>query len=88
MTDARPSTTSQAAGRDQTEIVAAVVDAVADANDVSPLEMKPLASVVDPDALGALFRDSADSGSITFRYVGTQVRVDSDGGVTVTDCDE
>lgn len=88
MTDALHSTKPQAGGRDQTEIVAAVVDAVADATGASPLDMQPLAAVVDPNALGALFRGGADSGSITFRYAGKRVRVDSDGGVAVSDCDD
>ncbi|WP_226023079.1 HalOD1 output domain-containing protein [Halomicrobium salinisoli] len=88
MTDALPSTTPRAGERDQTDVVAAVVDAVADANDASPLEMDPLAAVVDPDALGALFRDGAEGGSIRFRYAGQRVRVDSDGGVAVSDCDD
>jgi len=88
VTDTLLSPTLQAGDRDQTDVVAAVVAAVAEANDASPLEMEPLSAVVDPDALGALFRDGADGGSITFRYVGNRVRVDSDGGVTVSDCDD
>ena len=69
----------------------AVVEAVADREgvDVTELEppaFEPLYSVVDPDALDAVFAPTHDggqraTGSVTFEYEGYTVTVDSDGTV-------
>lgn len=60
----------------------AVVQAVADADGVDETELeKPLADVIDPDALDRLFRDS--TGSLSFRYLGYTVNVDHSGTVDV-----
>lgn len=61
--------------------VEAVVSAVADATGQSPLEMTPLAEVVDPDSLNSLFKNSAGETSlvITFEYCNHQVTVSPDG---------
>ena len=65
-----------------------VITAVADAKGVDPLELEPLYSAVDPDALNSLF--SADAGSlesnleVRFTMSGCQVVVRGDGEVVVT----
>ena len=63
-----------------------VVEAVADAEDADPLDLKvPLYEAVDPDALDSLFRASDDGveGVIEFTYYGYQVRVTSAGHVSL-----
>ncbi|WIV68664.1 HalOD1 output domain-containing protein [Natrialbaceae archaeon AArc-T1-2] len=71
----------------------AVVEAVADAESVPPEslcppEYDPLHSVIDPQALDALFEPRADgtprsSGRVSFTFCGYDVTVDSDGTVTL-----
>lgn len=61
-----------------------VVEAVAAAADADPLEMAPLADVVDPEALDGLFASGAE-GRLAFRYDGHDVTVHSDGRVLVDD---
>ncbi|WP_436931461.1 HalOD1 output domain-containing protein [Halosimplex halobium] len=69
---------------------AAVVRRVADREGVDPGELAtPLYSVVDPEALDALFRPGdadalAARGAVHFEYLGYEVRVDADGDVAVT----
>ncbi|WP_227357261.1 HalOD1 output domain-containing protein [Haladaptatus salinisoli] len=55
----------------------AVIVAVAKATDQSPLEIEPLAEVIDPDALDALLGTDkkAPSMAFTFEYCGRQVTV-------------
>lgn len=82
---------SQAAARTHREpICEAVVDAVADAEDVDPRDLRPtLYEVIDPDALEALFADSDRAAgselSVTFRYGDWSVCVHGDGDVTVVE---
>lgn len=69
----------------------AVVEAVADregvdVTDLEPPAFEPLYTVVDPDALDAVFAPTHDgkrrtSGSVTFEYEGYTVTVNSDGTV-------
>ena len=56
---------------------AAVIAAVAEATDQSPLEMKPLAEVIDPNALDALLitDNKPPSMAFTFEYCENQVTV-------------
>lgn len=68
----------------------AVVERVADAENVDPLALDvPLYDAVDPDALDALFgpTDGAPrtTGRVTFVYYGHTVVVASDGTVTLPD---
>lgn len=68
----------------------AVVEAVADAEDVDPLDLgAPLYDVIDPDALDALFGTTHEggrrTGRVTFEYCGHTVVVASDGAVTIAD---
>lgn len=69
------------AGRES--VTEAIVEAVAEAEDVSPLELEPLAAVVDPDALNALFQGDGSDMSLEFDYRGFSVRVSDDGRVAL-----
>ncbi|GAB3666333.1 HalOD1 output domain-containing protein [Halopiger thermotolerans] len=76
----------------------AVVEAVADAEGVSPTELRPpeyepLHAAVDPEALDSLFADRASGaprsdGTVSFRYCGYQVTVAADGSVSVAPVEE
>ena len=59
-----------------------VVMAVAEANDVSPIDLRPLNDVIDPDALDSLFQ-TGTTGELTFEYEGHHVVVTDDGSVFV-----
>lgn len=71
----------------------AVIEAVADAEGVSPEAVRPptyepLHAAVDPEALDALFAPRADGtprspGTITFRFCGYRVTVHDDGSVSL-----
>lgn len=78
--------TIQATANDEA-ISQRVVEAVADARGVDPLDLPPLYDSIDPDALDALF-DHADSGlSITelrFELEGCEVLVRGSGEIVVT----
>jgi hypothetical protein len=66
----------------------AVIEAVAEAADVDPIELGPLTDTVDPDALNTLF-DSIDHErtetvrELTLRFEGRQVTVHSTGELFV-----
>lgn len=58
-----------------------VIAAVAEVTGQSPLEMEPLAEVIDPDALDSLFDSTDDrsaSTTVTFGYCGLQVTMTAD----------
>lgn len=71
----------------------AVVEALADAEGVSPAELsppeyEPLHTVIDVEALDSLFESRVDGrprsdGSVSFQYCGYTVRVDAEGEVTL-----
>lgn len=65
-----------------------VIAAVAEATDTDPLDLEPLYTVVDPDALNGLVRQSVGSPSssveINFSMAGCDVTVHGDGEVIVT----
>ncbi|WP_245757965.1 HalOD1 output domain-containing protein [Natronobacterium haloterrestre] len=71
--------------REEDTPVYAVVSAVADVTGDDPCDLPPLARVIDPDALNALF--SSDSASedtvVRFQYVGHTVVVTGAGDVEV-----
>ncbi|WP_424004915.1 HalOD1 output domain-containing protein (plasmid) [Haloarcula salina] len=72
------------ASPDRFEPSEAVVEAVADAENVSPWELAPpLAYVVDPDALDSLFARPETDGVVRFRYCGYTVSVLASGAVDV-----
>lgn len=67
-----------------------VVQAVAAADDVDPLELPPLFGAIDPDALDTLFEtsigaDSPSDGEVQFGYHGYSITVTADGDVTLDD---
>lgn len=74
---------------DDDRISAAVVDALADANGVDPLELDPLYETIDPDALDSLFSTTDGStrthhGKVRFTTNGYEVEVTSTGRVHLT----
>lgn len=73
-------------GSDEGEVIPeTVVEVVAEAEGTSPLELPPLVSVVDPDALASLFRGRDCDGSIAFDYHGYRVCLYADGQVALSD---
>lgn len=57
-----------------------VYTAIAERTGRSPMELVPLASVIDPDALDAIVTDATSSGSVqvSFEYSGHWVSVTAD----------
>lgn len=66
-------------------VCTAVVSAVAAATDRPALELSPLRSTIDPDALSRIVASENGRGpvSVSFTYEGQHVSVDSDGQITV-----
>lgn len=56
----------------------AVYTAIAELIDRSPMELAPLASVIDPDALDAIVASGAGSFHVSFEYSGHWVTVTTD----------
>ncbi|WP_436345572.1 HalOD1 output domain-containing protein [Natronorubrum sp. FCH18a] len=83
MKHAPVATTSTPYSLEPDTITEAVFSAVGDAERVSPLELQPLTTAIDPDALEALFRTSTGATTIEFDYHGYRVCVSSDERVTV-----
>nr|WP_273742503.1 HalOD1 output domain-containing protein [Natrinema soli] len=65
--------------------VFAVVSAVADAEDVDPVELPPLYEAIDPEALNDLCtsRSGSSVGKVEFQYAGHDVVVRGTGEVEV-----
>lgn len=61
----------------------AVVEAVAEATDVDPVNLPPLHDAIDTDALDTLFIDHAD-GVLAFEYADCEIRLAGTTTVTVT----
>ena len=65
-----------------------VVMAVAEAKGVDPLDLDPLYTTVDPDALNEVFRPTVGSSTSTMQFrfsmAGCEVVVHGDGDVVVT----
>lgn len=66
------------------KVTEAVVSAVSEEADLSPLELEPLADILDPDALNALVECGA-AVALKFTYHGFAVSVGGDGRVSVED---
>jgi hypothetical protein len=85
MMEAQSSATVDAAERPSQVII----DLIADLEGVDPVDLSPpLYSVVDPDALDALFHSSNDNsaqtpGHVYFEYCGYEIRVQSDNEVAI-----
>lgn len=86
-----PETDSPTTTADATRPSVRVVEAVADAKGIDPLDVEPLSHAVDPDALDALFAPRADAtprdadASLQFTFAGHTVVVDADGTVVVAE---
>lgn len=83
----------QTATAGKTDVSQTVVEAVAEAEGVPPVELKsPLYDVIDPDALDQVFAerltDGRMSGRVTFSYNGYEVTVCGDGYVSVESQEE
>ena len=66
-----------------------VIEATAAEVGTSPLDLDPLYTVVDPDALDALFRSSSpgvqrSEGHVEFTFAGVRVTIDQDSSVDVS----
>lgn len=69
---------------------AALVEVIARARGLDPIEVEPLHDHLDPDALNALFaRESLNgrTGSVTITIDGYRVRIEGDGQVVVRPAD-
>lgn len=77
---------SEGSGRTPAE---AVIDALAEASGVEPVDLPPLYDVVDPEALDRLFRDRDDEGALgrvlAFSVEDWNVFVADDGSIRVCD---
>lgn len=67
----------------------AVVYAVAEASRSDPLDLPPLHSVLDPDALNALFETGTNGRSrtgilVSFEYAGHHVIIEEHGTIVIT----
>ncbi|MDF9744979.1 HalOD1 output domain-containing protein [Natrinema salsiterrestre] len=69
---------------DGSEVILAIVDAVAAATDRDLTAMSPLYDTVDPESLTDLVTSARDRPiEVSFTYEGCRVTVSSDGGVVV-----
>lgn len=79
---------SETAELDRLTMTERVVAEVARAEDVSPTDLDPLQSVIDPDALDQLFDPVANSprmaGQLSFSYHGYEVTAHADGYIQLT----
>lgn len=67
------------------QVAAAVVEATAEANGTDPLEMEPLYTAVDPDALESLVGGPPDgvNAMVAFDYEGCRVTIHRGGRIEV-----
>ena len=70
------------------ELSETVISAVAEAKGVDPLDLDPIYTVVDPDALNGMFRPTVGSPptsmELRFSMAGCRVVIHGDGEVVVT----
>ena len=64
------------------ELVFTILESIAEREDTDPLDLPPLYGVVDTDALTALL-SGGTTVSTSFEYHGYEVRVGSDGVVSI-----
>ena len=75
MPDSNTETVLKRYSRDPGELTSeAVPTAVAAVEGCSPLELDPLASVVDPDAVDSLLSETDESTRVCFHYVGYEIQ--------------
>lgn len=83
-----PGTTQRGSFDDRTETTGmAIVSTIASRADADPVELDPLWSVVNTDALDDLFQPGT-AGTVAFTYNGYDVVVHSDGRIDATEADE
>lgn len=77
--------------RDDVATSREVVEAVAAEEGVDPTDLSPpLYTAIDPDVLDAIFSDGGEregAGRLVFEYLGYEVTVRGDGGVSVAEVD-
>lgn len=88
MNNAPVATISADALDEPDELLECVVGVVAEAAGVSPLELRPVTAVVDPDALEALVRSVMGDVAVEFGYQGRQVCVAGGDRITVEVTDD
>lgn len=78
--------TSKFACQDGKPLSICVVEAVAEASETDPRDLRPLYETLDPDSLNQLFESPPDSrtGRITFIFEGCRVTVDTEGLIAVS----
>lgn len=64
-----------------------IVEEIANREGTDPARLPPLAESTDPDGLARLVDHAAVPITVSFRYIGYEVRVSADGQVSVTDVD-
>ena len=73
--------------QEQEEISLSVVESVATVREMEPTELRPLATVIDTDALNTLFTSTAYSpaayGYVQFEYERCLVKVTADGQILI-----
>jgi hypothetical protein len=69
------------------EVIATIIDVLADAKDVSPMELDPIYDYIDLDALSRLLNRADADLSVTFTHGRHRVQVYDDGTVTVRDAE-
>ncbi|HKJ58372.1 MAG TPA: HalOD1 output domain-containing protein [Halobacteriales archaeon] len=79
------STWTQRSGPDQ--ILVEVVEQIADLEGVDPCELEPLKTYIDPDVFSHLQADGESTWQVLFHTAKYEVRVNSQGTVTVYDID-
>lgn len=62
------------------ELLRAVIETVADAEDVDPMELPPLYDAIDPDALKTLLCSASEDVTVEFTYVEYRVVLRYDDG--------
>lgn len=65
----------------------AVIEAISSLSGRSALDLPPMYSTIDPDALDALFEDRLTDGNVTFRYADHLVTVHADRTIEIAPLD-
>lgn len=74
----------QTGSPEQDYVSQTVIEAVAEAEGVSPAELHPpLYEVINPEALDCLFAETASIGKVVFNYNSCEVSVFPDGYIAV-----
>lgn len=71
--------TTTVTATDDREPSIAVVELVAEATDIDPLELDPLYNAIDPDVVDSLCSDSPGFSRLEFEYANHTVVIEQDG---------